>query len=281
MQVVDAKRLNTAPDRLAVAEVAGLQAGQPGDDPGARLAIRQPMQPVTKRHLARTISVAIRRRTGAEFGNVDPGGPDRHRMAAAPSAQVNQSAKLPNPRAALCQCLCAAGTGTSCLWQTASPGSLCINELLSPDTPTVPPLRQWHHFSLTAGFPPSLLSVSAEGLDLLKGVEELHLQPYDDQTGKDISAWVNDRKAVTGHVNLEAAWKVWNKSQGKVMKGLTKRRACWRWRPAGRLTTPTCPIWWRPSKRGPCRWRHNWLIAPAGLARPRLPVPMPSSWRRS
>lgn len=197
-------------------------------------------------------------------------------------------------------------TGTSCLWQTAAPCSLCINELLSPDTPTVPPLRQWHYFSVAAGFAPSLLAVSPEGLDLLKGVEELHLLPYDDQTGKDISAWakgatigyghliaqadwasykggfdqggadalfnadlapfvqvvsdtisvglqqyefdalvmlafnigregiktssvaslVNDPKAVTGYVSLEMAWKSWNKSQGKVMKGLTNQRAC-------------------------------------------------------
>ena len=74
-------------------------------------------------------------------------------------------------------------TGTSCLWQTASPGSLCIYELSSPDTPSEPPLRQWHDFSVAAGFAPSLLAVSPEGLDLLKGVEELHPQPYDDQTG--------------------------------------------------------------------------------------------------
>lgn len=41
-----------------------------------------------------------------------------------------------------------------------------------------------------------------------------------------VAKLVNDPKAVTGYVNLEAAWKSWNKSQGKVMKGLTNRRAC-------------------------------------------------------
>ena len=197
-------------------------------------------------------------------------------------------------------------TGTSCLWQTAAPGGLCINELSSPETATQPPLRQWHYFSVATGFPPSLLAVSPAGLDLIKGIEELHLLPYDDQTGKGISAWVkgatigyghliaqadwasykkgiaqagadalfdtdlapfvqtvcdtitvglqqyefdalvilafnigrdgfknssvarlvNDPRAVTGHANLEAAWKAWNKSQGKVMKGLNNRRAC-------------------------------------------------------
>lgn len=41
-----------------------------------------------------------------------------------------------------------------------------------------------------------------------------------------VAKLVNELKAVTGPTNLEAAWKAWNKSQGKVMKGLTHRRAC-------------------------------------------------------
>lgn len=40
---------------------------------------------------------------------------------------------------------------------------------------------------------------------------------------------VNDPNAVTGYTSLESAWKAWNKSQGKVMKGLDNRRAAeWR-----------------------------------------------------
>ena len=40
---------------------------------------------------------------------------------------------------------------------------------------------------------------------------------------------VNDPEAITGHASLEEAWKSWNRSQGKVMKGLTRRRAAeWR-----------------------------------------------------
>lgn len=35
---------------------------------------------------------------------------------------------------------------------------------------------------------------------------------------------VNDPKASTAYSSLEAAWKAWNKSQGKVMKGLDNRR---------------------------------------------------------
>ena len=37
---------------------------------------------------------------------------------------------------------------------------------------------------------------------------------------------VNNPSAKTNYANLEAAWKAWNKSQGKVMKGLDNRRNC-------------------------------------------------------
>jgi len=37
---------------------------------------------------------------------------------------------------------------------------------------------------------------------------------------------INDSKAQTSYKSLEAAWKAWNKSQGKIMKGLENRRDC-------------------------------------------------------
>ncbi|MEK7302216.1 MAG: lysozyme [Pseudomonadota bacterium] len=37
---------------------------------------------------------------------------------------------------------------------------------------------------------------------------------------------VNDPDTQTPFDNLEAAWKAWNKSQGKIMNGLTNRRQC-------------------------------------------------------
>jgi GH24 family phage-related lysozyme (muramidase) len=152
---------------------------------------------------------------------------------------------------------------------------------------------------------PSNLAMSEKGLNLLREVETLHLKPYDDQSGNDISSWVagatigyghlipkdkwdtykggitetdakslfdadlkpfvelvqkvitanlaqqefdalvilafnigptlagssvvklvNDPGATTTYASLEAAWKAWNKSQGKVMKGLDNRRQC-------------------------------------------------------
>ncbi len=47
--------------------------------------------------------------------------------------------------------------------------------------------------------------------------------------GSSVVKLVNDPQARTGHASLEAAWKAWNKSQGRVMKGLDNRRAAeWR-----------------------------------------------------
>lgn len=192
-------------------------------------------------------------------------------------------------------------SGTLCRWLTPLPGPLCL--------PPVAPARQAHRQSVVGGYPPVSMVLGPEGVALLKAVETLRLQPYDDQTTEDIAAWVagatigyghlipakqwatykdgiteeqadtlfaadlapfetavrdsitvglqqyefdalvifafnigasgfkgssvvkliNDPKATTGHASLEAAWKSWNKSQGKVMKGLDNRRAAeWR-----------------------------------------------------
>lgn len=150
----------------------------------------------------------------------------------------------------------------------------------------------------------SSLKLSNKGTKWLKDIEKLRLKPYDDQSGKEITAWVkgatigyghliaksdwktykdgitekeastlfdkdlapyvkvvkskvtakvtqnqfdamvilafnigesgfksssvlklvNDPKAKTSYKDLESAWKAWNKSQGKVMKGLKNRR---------------------------------------------------------
>lgn len=189
--------------------------------------------------------------------------------------------------------------GTLVRWWTPAPGPIC----------KAPPPRQAHLYSRAGGFAASTLTMSDDAVALLKGIEKLRLAPYDDQTGKEISAWVpgatigyghliakgdwstyekgiteqqadalfrsdaepferavgeaitvgvqqyefdamvilafnigqaafgkssvarlvNDPAAVTGHPSLEAAWKSWNKSQGKVMQGLDNRRAAeWR-----------------------------------------------------
>ncbi|MBA1145936.1 lysozyme [Ectothiorhodospiraceae bacterium WFHF3C12] len=155
-----------------------------------------------------------------------------------------------------------------------------------------------------AGEEPASLTPSDEAVDLLKSIEGLRLEPYDDQTGDPVDEWVpgatvgyghligrdewdryrdgvseqqaesllesdlapfvqavqtqvrrrlkqhefdalvilvfnigtgafaassvlkmlNDPSAETAYDSLEAAWKAWNKSQGRVMEGLVKRR---------------------------------------------------------
>lgn len=194
--------------------------------------------------------------------------------------------------------------GTMCLWRTPAPALICV-----APPPVARQERRAYSQSVAGGFSPSLMLLGPEGVALLQAVEELHLQPYDDQTGDDIDAWVkgatigyghlitkaewagfekgitqlaadelfaadlapfealvrsnitvglqqyefdalvifafnigpgkkdgfpgssvvklvNDPKAVTPYANLEAAWKAWNKSQGKVNKGLDNRRNC-------------------------------------------------------
>ena len=45
-------------------------------------------------------------------------------------------------------------------------------------------------------------------------------------SGSSVVKLVNDPNAKTSYSSLESAWKAWNKSQGKVMKGLENRRQC-------------------------------------------------------
>jgi lysozyme len=45
-------------------------------------------------------------------------------------------------------------------------------------------------------------------------------------TTSTVSKLVNNPNAPSPYVSLEAAWKAWDRSQGKVMAGLDKRRQC-------------------------------------------------------
>lgn len=177
---------------------------------------------------------------------------------------------------------------------STAPDGVALAPAVTPDT------------NIPARKPASDFSMSAAAMTLLKDVETLRVKPYDDQTSKVISVWVegatigyghliqksdwdtykngiteadastlfnsdmkpfvttvqssvtakvtqnefdamvilaynigpgsfsgssvvslvNDPKAKTQYTDLEAAWKAWNKSQGKVMKGLDSRRQC-------------------------------------------------------
>lgn len=52
----------------------------------------------------------------------------------------------------------------------------------------------------------SSFSLGSEARKLLQQVEALHLKPYDDQTGKDISAWVEGATIGYGHLVAKGDW---------------------------------------------------------------------------
>ncbi|ETW95567.1 MAG: hypothetical protein ETSY1_30090 [Candidatus Entotheonella factor] len=62
------------------------------------------------------------------------------------------------------------------------------------------------------------MDFSTKGQDLLKKIESLRLNPYDDQTGKDISAWVKGATIGYGHLILQNEWDVYK-------NGITKEQA--------------------------------------------------------
>ena len=51
--------------------------------------------------------------------------------------------------------------------------------------------------------------MSAQGLNLLKQVETLHLTPYDDQTGKESKVWTVGATIGYGHLINKAEWDIY------------------------------------------------------------------------
>ncbi len=50
------------------------------------------------------------------------------------------------------------------------------------------------------------LSLGSKGINLLKSIEQLATKPYDDQTGKDITEWVEGATIGYGHLISKADW---------------------------------------------------------------------------
>lgn len=57
-----------------------------------------------------------------------------------------------------------------------------------------------------------------KGITLLKTIEELATDPYDDQTGKDITVWVEGATIGYGHLIVKSDW-------SKYKNGLTETQA--------------------------------------------------------
>jgi len=55
----------------------------------------------------------------------------------------------------------------------------------------------------------SVEQLSVNGSDLLKGIEQLRLQPYDDGTGKTISDWVEGATIGYGHYITQSDWSLY------------------------------------------------------------------------
>jgi len=64
----------------------------------------------------------------------------------------------------------------------------------------------------------NLYSFSVKGINLLKSIEGLATKPYDDQTGRDISAWVKGATIGYGHLISSAEW-------SKYENGITEAQA--------------------------------------------------------
>jgi hypothetical protein len=83
-------------------------------------------------------------------------------------------------------------SGTMCRWLMPPPGPLCR----VPE----PPQRRARNQSVVGGYPPVSMVLGPEGVALLKAVETLRLKPYDDQTSKDITAWIAGATIGYGHL---------------------------------------------------------------------------------
>ncbi len=64
----------------------------------------------------------------------------------------------------------------------------------------------------------SSFSLSIKATDLLKSIEELSTKPYDDQTGRDISRWVEGATIGYGHLIAKGDWE-------KYKNGITESQA--------------------------------------------------------
>ncbi len=54
--------------------------------------------------------------------------------------------------------------------------------------------------------PVNIFNFGVQGIDLLKDIEKLATTPYDDQTGKDITTWVEGATIGYGHLISNAEW---------------------------------------------------------------------------
>lgn len=85
-----------------------------------------------------------------------------------------------------------------------------ILKMVHPDGRVDPNGRTFNKLVMCASRPgaksASAFGLSPKGINLLKSIEQLATKPYDDQTGKDISAWVKGGTIGYGHLISAAEW---------------------------------------------------------------------------
>ncbi|MDE2371758.1 MAG: lysozyme [Burkholderiales bacterium] len=99
--------------------------------------------------------------------------------------------------------------GTSCLARTPLPGPMSVMPGQQPDAGSWIRDTEWHALSVPWGFYPSTMRLGPEGRALLKSVEALRLEPYDDQSGAATAAWVAGATVGYGHLIRESEWDTW------------------------------------------------------------------------
>lgn len=92
--------------------------------------------------------------------------------------------------------------GTLALACMSPPGPVCM----AADAPVS---RRWFRYSRQGGFAASVLTMSPEAVALLQAIEVLRLKPYDDQTGREITAWVKGATIGYGHLIPRQEWKTY------------------------------------------------------------------------
>ena len=95
-------------------------------------------------------------------------------------------------------------------------------KMISPDGRVDPNGKTFRQLVGTSSRPGSNIAAtfhfSQKGIELLKSIEELATTPYDDQTGKDITQWVEGATIGYGHLISKSEW-------SKYKNGITQAQA--------------------------------------------------------
>lgn len=104
----------------------------------------------------------------------------------------------------------------NCIWWDAVAGKV-------PELGASGMAWHWHPIGMvgqltTRSVSESTGKLSENGIELLKAIEQLRLRPYDDQTGREIDAWVDGATVGYGHLISRREWSIYK-------NGVTEQQA--------------------------------------------------------